>query len=128
MGDDLTPLFSRLPSTLGSLELSALKLSTIPPLHPTFPHLYNLGLSNSNLQQLPTPSPHLLKELDINGIQFTHFPDNVLPLGLTTIHMSRNQLTELPSLPPRLIHLNYSFNQLTHLPPFPKSPTSYNYT
>lgn len=51
MGDNVTQLLARLPSTLTTLGLNGLKLWTLPPLHQTLPHLQSLDLSFNRLQQ-----------------------------------------------------------------------------
>lgn len=58
------------------------------------------------------------KELRMRGMKLTSLPAN-LPLGLTLLDVSNNNLSVLPELPETLSSLLVGANQLTSLPPLP---------
>lgn len=98
-----------------TLNLSSLKLQTLPEL-PS--HIKKLCINNNNLTELPQ-LPTGLKELVVKDNQLTKLPD--LPVKLEKINVSGNQLTCLSALPTSLQTLSADNNHLKELLTLPAS-------
>jgi Leucine-rich repeat (LRR) protein len=100
------------PSSTGSVNLEALKLTVLPPIPETVCELY---CGYNQLTALPELHSNLRK------LSCPHNLITVLPrldhTQLTILQCYKNQLTELPTLPVTVTELLCSDNKLTSLPP-----------
>jgi len=83
----------------GYLDLSNLRLRTLPPRLADVTGLTKLNLSNNQLTQVPEWIANLtnLTQLDLGNNQLTEIPEWIANLpNLTQLHLGNNQLTEIP--------------------------------
>ena len=105
-----------------SLDLSYLRLKTLPTVIGQLLLLQKLNLSGNQLTTLPAEFGQLLqlKELYLNSNQLTTFPAVIGQLlQLRELRLSSNQLTALPAVIGQLLQLQVLYlhsNQLTTLP------------
>ena len=88
-----------------------------------FKNLTVLKISKLRLTELPILPPTLVT-LDCSKNQLTQLP--TLPSNLTVLNISKLRLIELPILPPTLVTLDCSYNVLTQLPTLPSNLTVLN--
>lgn len=104
------------------LDLSRLKLTTVPEAVGKLTALQELDLSNNQLTILPEAVGELraLRKVGLSNNQLTALPESVGKLtALQELHLSNNRLAALPESVGRLTalqELDLSTNQLTALP------------
>ena len=112
-GPGTQTLMGRLARGGPILQITFLKLTSLPDLPPT---LTELHCTDNRLTELPVLPP-TLRDLYCGGNRLTVLPD--LPPTLVRMSCAANVLTVLPALPPALISLRCNENQLTVLPELP---------
>ncbi|QTD49805.1 M12 family metallo-peptidase [Sulfidibacter corallicola] len=106
-----------MPPRLMRLSLEKNQLTDIQAIE-ALRHLGSLNVAENRLTALPRIN-HLLylEHLDASGNRLTSVPDLVGEgLGLTSLNLSGNLLSELPELPKLVFNLNLSDNMLTRIP------------
>ncbi|MES2832702.1 MAG: NEL-type E3 ubiquitin ligase domain-containing protein [Pseudomonadota bacterium] len=105
-------------SSLGSvtsLDLVGNRLTTLPNLPP---YLQKLSATGNRLTSLPE-LPETLNSLACDFNRLSALPD--LPGSLDSLYVVGNRLLTLPRLPQALAAMDVSHNQLEHLPTIPNS-------
>lgn len=118
----LPPKIAQLPQ-LTELNLADNRLETLPPELSQFTHLTRLNLSNNPLARVPSTIGQFSK---LTRLDITHTPLRDLPpeigmlAGLTGLYLDHNRLENLPPEIARLTgltRLDVSHNTLTAFPP-----------
>jgi hypothetical protein len=98
------------------LQLSVLKLTSLPPLPDNLRHLF---CEHNNLTEL-SDLPDTLIDLYCGDNKLSSLPPT-LPANLDTLACMSNELTSIPTLPKKLRGLSCSNNKLKRLPELPMS-------
>jgi hypothetical protein len=115
-GPDTTELNRRLQNIRGGkLDLTALNITSLPPLPNT---VRWLSASNTPITSLPALPPNI-GYLNVDDTPVTSLP--ALPPNLHSLYAVNTQLTSLPELPNTLQILGVSNTRLTSLPALPQS-------
>ncbi|KAI9140112.1 hypothetical protein BKA69DRAFT_1081939 [Paraphysoderma sedebokerense] len=106
-----------LPHSLRILKLSHTEITRLPELPPALEVLDCKRIPISELPKLPTS----LRSLCFYECNINYIPPNYFPNGLRHLDLSRNQITNLPDLPPKLEVLDCKLNPITEFPKLPNT-------
>ncbi|MEC7984015.1 MAG: leucine-rich repeat domain-containing protein [Myxococcota bacterium] len=107
---------------LEELDFSHCELDSLPNRFSLFPNLRRLNLAHNQLRALPSDLNHCTKLIDLNVShnRFTSLNTNYVLPNLQKFQCSHNELQDLPaffhSLPSDLSTIDLSYNQLSTIP------------